>query len=268
MTEPELWNPYHEEDRPSFSQWKDVLIPGKLSMQDVVATAKVAPRPSDRPYLGDFVGWNRPLHISQGGTSVPSPRGQLLSMAGVPDLHIRQDVPYAEATTGALSSRFCFVPRGKSAWSSRFFRVLFAGCVPVLLNDYYEPPFDALIDVPSFVIRWPMRAVDERLIDALRAVPLEALDHMLESARLNRCWYLYPPSAVDFEHINLQKGHLDPVCPHWRQENAFMAIMRLLRRRIRRSHTPPPGTAFHIPDESGRPLLLDEQLRVIMPLHG
>merc|ERR1711862_669029 len=32
-------------------------------------------------------------------------------------MHIRQDVPYVEAMKGALSSRFCFVPRGKSAWS-------------------------------------------------------------------------------------------------------------------------------------------------------
>ena len=28
-----------------------------------------------------------------------------------------------EALLGALKSKFCFVPRGKSAWSSRFFQV-------------------------------------------------------------------------------------------------------------------------------------------------
>ncbi|CAE8644132.1 unnamed protein product, partial [Polarella glacialis] len=134
-TEPELWNPYHNISTPSYSPWKDILIPGRLSIREVIRGQ--TPLPEERAYLADFVGWNRPLHRSQGGSASDSPRGQLLAMAKEPDLHIRQDVPYIEAATGSMTSRFCFVPRGKSAWSSRFFRVLFAGCVPVLLNDYY-----------------------------------------------------------------------------------------------------------------------------------
>ncbi len=58
--------------------------------------------------------------------------------------HAEQDVPYQEALIGAVSSRFCFVPRGKSAWSSRLFRILFGKCVPVILNDDYELPFISL----------------------------------------------------------------------------------------------------------------------------
>ncbi|CAE8618003.1 unnamed protein product, partial [Polarella glacialis] len=54
------------------------------------------------------------------------------------------------------NSRFCLVPRGRAAWSVRFFEALWAGCVPVLLSDYYEPPFDALFDITEFVIKWPV----------------------------------------------------------------------------------------------------------------
>lgn len=257
MAEPELWNPYPDISTPSFSVYKDFLVPGRMNLRDVIASAKATPPPGERAYLADFVGWNRPLHRSQGGTHVPSPRGSILAMSKEPDLHIRQDVPYAEAALGALNSRFCLVPRGKSAWSSRFFRVIFAGCVPVLLNDFYEPPFDALFDVSGFVARWPMKEVDSRFLDVLRAVPVEALEKMVAAAVEVRCWYLYPPSALDFEHVDLQKGKLDPVCPRWRTENAFVAVARQLRKRRRATRAAPPGFAFHMPDAQGKPIFFE-----------
>ena len=44
------------------------------------------------------------------------------------------------------NARFCLAPRGRAAWSVRFFEALWAGCVPVLLSDYYEVPFEALFE--------------------------------------------------------------------------------------------------------------------------
>jgi hypothetical protein len=90
---------------------------------------------------------NRPLHKMQGKAA--SPRQQLLQWAEkYPDLmHIRQeDASHQVAMQGSVTSKFCFVPRGKSAWSSRLFRVLFAKCVPVILNDDYEIPFLGLME--------------------------------------------------------------------------------------------------------------------------
>lgn len=77
----------------------------------------------------------------------------MLKWAAVyPDMHIRQDVPYTEALRGSVSSRFCFVPRGKSAWSSRLFRTMFGKCVPVILNDDYEMPFSSLLPAEDWCI--------------------------------------------------------------------------------------------------------------------
>lgn len=249
MTETELWNPYHDITTPSFTPWKDILIPGRISLSEVRWSLSV--RDAPRPYLADFVGWNRPLHSAQGGLAASSPRDELLRMANEPDLHIRQDVPYMEAARGALSSKFCFVPRGKSAWSSRYFRVLFADCLPVLLNDFYEPPYGEIFDSSGFVVRWPMQHVGPKLLEVLRAIPQKAYEGMKEKARSNRCWYVWIPSVMDHDHVDIQKGKLDEVCPSWKSQNAFLALMRLLRGRLRASHWPSLGKAFHVPNEAG-----------------
>eukprot|EP00746_Dinoflagellata_sp_MGD_P131008 gnl/MRDRNA2_/MRDRNA2_64838_c0_seq1.p1 gnl/MRDRNA2_/MRDRNA2_64838_c0~~gnl/MRDRNA2_/MRDRNA2_64838_c0_seq1.p1 ORF type:complete len:186 (+),score=17.13 gnl/MRDRNA2_/MRDRNA2_64838_c0_seq1:27-584(+) len=170
---------------------------------------------------------------------------------------IRQDVPYAEAMRGSFSSKFCFIPRGKSAWSSRFFRVMFSDCIPVLLNDYYEVPFEALLDVTRFTIKWPMRAVGDRFLNFLRELSSDVLDKMVTRLQEARCWYVYPPSVLDEEQLTAK---LAEVCPDWQRVNAFMAIVQLLRRRRRRTRTGLPHTAFYVPDESGESILLDENL--------
>eukprot|EP00435_Cladocopium_sp_Y103_P018799 s1722_g4.t1 len=234
---------------------KDILIPGRISLSEVRWSLSV--RDAPRPYLADFVGWNRPLHSAQGGLAASSPRDELLRMANEPDLHIRQDVPYMEAARGALSSKFCFVPRGKSAWSSRYFRVLFADCIPVLLNDFYEPPYGEIFDSSGFVVRWPMQHVGPKLLEVLRAIPQKVYEGMKEKARSNRCWYVWIPSVMDHDHVDIQKGKLDEVCPSWKSQNAFLALMRLLRGRRRASHWPSLGKAFHVPNEAGEAEAID-----------
>merc|ERR1712003_174996 len=91
------------------------------------------------------------------------------------------------------NARFCFVPKGKSAWSLRFFEALFANCVPVVLSDHWELPFEAFLDLPSFVIKWPMHAVDDKLLDVLRQTPDEVVEAYMARSRESRCWFVYPP---------------------------------------------------------------------------
>lgn len=56
-------------------------------------------------------------------------------------------------------SKFCFIPRGKSAWSLRLYEAFFADCIPVLLSDFWELPFEEFIDYSEIIIRWPMNKV-------------------------------------------------------------------------------------------------------------
>jgi len=242
MTETELWNPYHDVTLPSFTPHKDIIVPGRLTLDDMMNLQKLAKPPEERKFLGHFIGWPRPPHASvmkpQDCMDASCPlnvRSVLLAMKDrEPDMHVDVDVPYIESFVGLTSSTFCFVPRGKSAWSSRFFQTFFAGCIPIILNDRYEPPFGELLDVPSFAIKWPMAEVGE-LVTYLRRLQQEqpeAIEAMRDAGRKLRCWYAWPPSWVEWTWVDLNRSKFNSTCGSYDIQNAYIAVMRLLAPKV------------------------------------
>eukprot|EP00405_Crypthecodinium_cohnii_P041366 CAMPEP_0206563504 /NCGR_PEP_ID=MMETSP0325_2-20121206/22888_1 /ASSEMBLY_ACC=CAM_ASM_000347 /TAXON_ID=2866 /ORGANISM="Crypthecodinium cohnii, Strain Seligo" /LENGTH=693 /DNA_ID=CAMNT_0054065927 /DNA_START=17 /DNA_END=2098 /DNA_ORIENTATION=+ len=241
MTETELWNPYHNITMPSFTPHKDIVIPGKLGLEDMKSLSKLAMPIEERPFLGHFVGWPRPPHASVMrpedcmNSSCPlNVRSVLLAMKEEADMHVDVDVPYKESFLGLTSSQFCFVPRGKSAWSSRFFQTFYAGCVPVLLNDLYEPPFGEFTSISKAVIKWPMASVKE-LVAYLRKIQAEypeVIYAMQEAGEELRCWYAWPPSFAEWSWIELNKGNFNSTCANWHTRNAFVAVTKLLSTKV------------------------------------
>ena len=109
--------------------------------------------------------------------------------------------------------------------------VFFYECVLVLLNDYYDAPFSEIFDATAFMIKWPMTQVDASFIDFLESLPLKDLEALVAEAKKVRCWYMYPPSRVEHSHVNMRK--LRPLCPDFEHENAYVAVHRLLARKVR-----------------------------------
>lgn len=238
MTETELWNPYHDIAAPSFSHHKDLVVPGRLTLDDMMNLQKLARPRESRSMLGHFIGWPRPPHASimppsecQNSSCPLNVRSVLLAMRGVePDMHVDVDVPYIESFLGLTQSVFCFVPRGKSAWSSRFFQTFFAGCVPVLLNDRYDPPFGEVLDVKKAGVKWPMEDVPG-VVKYLRRLRDEApalISAMQDAAADFRCWYAWPPSWVEWSWLDLNKSKFNSTCPTYHLQNAYVAVTRLL----------------------------------------
>ncbi|CAE7347657.1 rib-1 [Symbiodinium microadriaticum] len=216
MTETELWNPYKDVVEPSFTRYKDILVPGRLTVDDMISLGKLARPMDERDNLGHFIGWPRPPHPSvlppetcQDSSCSLNVRSVLLALKEKePLFHVDVDVPYVESFIGLTSSLFCFVPRGKSAWSSRFFQTFFAGCIPVLLNDRYDPPFGEFVDLPSAVIKWPMTQVPA-LVDYLKQLAFEdaeRMSHLLEAGKALKCWYAWPPSWIEWSWLELNKS--------------------------------------------------------------
>jgi len=238
MTEPELWNPYPDIVEPSYMPHKDILVPGRLSLEDMQGLTRLSKPLEERPFLGHFIGWPRAPHASvmdpkdcMNASCPLNVRSVLLAMRDTePDMHVDVDVPYIESFMGLTNSMFCFVPRGKSGWSSRFFQTFFAGCVPVILNDLYEPPFGELLDLPSAMIKWPMTEVKE-LVTHLRQIRDEraqVLYDLQEAGRALRCWYAWPPSWVEWSWIDVNKSKFNHTCDEWHVKNAYVAVTRLL----------------------------------------
>ena len=40
------------------------------------------------------------------------------------------------------TSHFCLVPKGRGWWTVRLFETFYAGCIPVILSDDQELPFE------------------------------------------------------------------------------------------------------------------------------
>jgi hypothetical protein len=50
------------------------------------------------------------------------------------------------------NATFCIAPPGFALWSPRLSEAVIAGCIPVVIGDGIELPFEELIDYASFVV--------------------------------------------------------------------------------------------------------------------
>lgn len=48
---------------------------------------------------------------------------------------------------------FCLAPRGQAAWSPRLDEAIAAGCIPVIIADFYDPPFQDVFEYAAFSVR-------------------------------------------------------------------------------------------------------------------
>jgi len=238
---------------PPFSPTKDLSVPPFINMRDILGFHRHAKPVAGRAHLGFFAG-----KLWRDVAEAADVRGRLAALAGRPGLVIHafstiKDMLGPDGMQTLMGdARFCFVPRGRAAWSVRFFESLWAGCVPVVLSDHYEPPFDALFDLTEFVIKWPMARIDASLIDFLAGVPPEVVQRYADAAKRVRCWYLYPPPEVSWLGNWEAKRELEEVekdiCPSLSStRNAYQAVLQLLTRRKRRTRAAGAGV-FYMPD--------------------
>jgi probable glucuronoxylan glucuronosyltransferase IRX7 len=52
-----------------------------------------------------------------------------------------------------LSSKFCLCPRGFAPWSRRLFDAVQLGCIPVIIADGIELPYEEFLDYTSFSVK-------------------------------------------------------------------------------------------------------------------
>ncbi|KAL3690919.1 hypothetical protein R1sor_004570 [Riccia sorocarpa] len=65
---------------------------------------------------------------------------------------IRNETGFLQATEGMRNSKFCLDPAGDTPSSCRLFDAIVSHCVPVILSDKIELPFEADLDYTSFAL--------------------------------------------------------------------------------------------------------------------
>eukprot|EP00971_Amphidinium_carterae_P166385 3297442-Amphidinium_carterae.1 len=137
---------------PPFNPLKDLSVPPFISPKDILSFHQHSRASSEREHLACFAGklWNDV-------TEAAAVRHAVKALGSLPGVKVYAEISMKDLLSPEQmqqlmgNSRFCLVPRGRAAWSVRFFESLLAGCVPVLLSDHYDPPFDALFDLSELL---------------------------------------------------------------------------------------------------------------------
>lgn len=163
------------------------MIPGYIDRWRIGAMRQASRPTHERGYILAFHG-NHPgthhLYVKFGAKT----RTLILdSFSGIPDCSVGPPVPDFFERMGR--SHFCLVPRGSSAWTIHLYESFFFGCVPVILSDELEMPFQDVVDWPSLSIKWPEDEVGPKLLEHLRSIPIETIAAMKSRLEQAACYF-------------------------------------------------------------------------------
>ncbi|URE20146.1 Exostosin family [Musa troglodytarum] len=205
-------------DISAFNTWKDIIIPGNVDdgMTKFYDSNVVQPIPlSKRKHLANFLG------RAQGKVG----RLRLVELAKQypdklesPELQLTgpNKLRRTEYFNHLRNAKFCLAPRGESSWTLRFYESFFVECVPVILSDQVELPFQNVIDYTQISIKWPSTRISTQLLEYLETIPDEMIEAMISRGRQVRCLWVYAPET-------------EPC-------SAMVGIMWELQRKVRRFH--------------------------------
>ncbi|XP_058097321.1 probable beta-1,4-xylosyltransferase IRX10 [Magnolia sinica] len=204
-------------DTSAFNTWKDIIIPGNVDDGMTRSDGdSLQPLPlSKRKHLANFLGRAQGkvgrLQLVELAKQFPDKlESPELKFSG-PDKLGRMD--YFQHLRNA---KFCLSPRGESSWTLRFYESFFVECVPVILSDQVELPFQNVVDYTQISIKWPSTRISSELLDYLQSIPDEEIERMIANGRQVKCLWVYAPETAP--------------C------SAMRGIMWELQRKVRRFH--------------------------------
>ncbi|KAF9687120.1 hypothetical protein SADUNF_Sadunf02G0060700 [Salix dunnii] len=194
-----------KKDTSAFNTWKDIIIPGNV--EDGMTkrgVAMVQPLPlSKRKYLANYLG------RAQGKVG----RLKLIELAKqFPDKVCFNGHGRNSSAFGLDIYRFVIELETLAYCSDAFprkrnrdYECLWVECVPVILSDQAEFPFQNVIDYTQISIKWPSTRIGLELLEYLESIPDEKIEQMLAAGRQVRCLWVYAP---EFESCSAMQGIL------------------------------------------------------------
>ncbi|XP_076916313.1 putative arabinosyltransferase ARAD1 [Bidens hawaiensis] len=155
-------------------------------------------------------------------------------LQGYDDVHFEASYATGEginaSTQGMRSSKFCLHPAGDTPSSNRLFDAIVSHCVPVIISDHIELPFESELDYSKFSLFFSVNdaLVPGYMVEHLRKIPEN--EWLLMWARLKEIAhhfeYQFPPKKDDA--VNMI----------WRQVRSKVPAERLAVNRNRRLTIP------------------------------
>ena len=159
-----------------FNTWKDVVIPGLEFHEQLWSGSLRGAAGPGRDIFAFFRGtiWNK------GGKSYS--RGLRIRMheqlKGQADVIFGEPVKECDKECYMRSmarSVFCLCPRGWSPWTLRAYQAMMTGCIPVLIADEIELPYEDSIDWSKMTVKIAEKDAN-RTLEILRGIAPEVLD--------------------------------------------------------------------------------------------
>lgn len=234
-------------DTSAFNTWKDIIIPGNVDDSMTTNGVRlVEPLPLlKRKFLANYLG------RAQGKLG----RLQLIDLAKqFPDKLESPELKFSgpdklgrtDYFLHLRNAKFCLAPRGESSWTLRFYESFFVECVPVLLSDHAELPFQNVVDYSQISIKWPSSRIGTQLLDYLESIPDKRIEEMVARGRQLRCLWVYGPDS-------------EPC-------SAFSGILWELQRKTRGFHQSPETFWLHNGSIVNRDLIEFHKWKPPMPL--
>ncbi|CAN0928553.1 Probable glucuronosyltransferase Os02g0520750 [Linum grandiflorum] len=181
-----------KKDTTAFNTWKDIIIPGNVEDgMTVRRPTTVEPLPlSKRKYLANYLGR---AQGKAGRLKLIELSKQFPDKLESPDLKFSGSDKFgrAEYFEHLRNAKFCLAPRGESSWTLRFYESFFVECVPVILSDQAEFPFQNVIDYTQISIKWPSTRIGLELLEYLESIPEDDIERMIANGRQIRCLWVY-----------------------------------------------------------------------------
>ncbi|KAF5746445.1 exostosin family protein [Tripterygium wilfordii] len=126
-------------------------------------------------------------------------------LSGYDDVHYERSSATSEtikaSTQGMRSSKFCLNPAGDTPSSCRLFDSIVSHCVPVIVSDRIELPYEEEIDYKQFSIFFSVKEAEEPgyMVNQLRKFPKERWIEMWRCLKniSHHYEFQYPPQKED-----------------------------------------------------------------------